>query len=84
MKNVKNRLECAEFQYLRRDFETLNIKESECVSMYFFQNNGGHQQNVLPRIQDVTIVEKILCSLPQIQLCYLINRRIKKYRYAHP
>ena len=41
------RVKRAQLQALRRDFETLQMKEGQSVMSYWL-NNGDQQQNVIP------------------------------------
>ena len=59
------RVKCAQLKALRRDFETLQMKDRESITGYYARTMEisnkmrFHGENM----EDVTIVEKILCSM---------------------
>lgn len=59
------RVKCAQFQALRRDFETLAMKDGESVSSYFARTMEicTRMRFYGEKMKDVTILEKSLRSL---------------------
>ncbi|KAL5577555.1 hypothetical protein UlMin_019254 [Ulmus minor] len=60
------RVKCAHFQGLRRDFETLEMKYGESVTNYCARTMEISKKKMRfhgDKMENVTIVEKILCSL---------------------
>lgn len=69
------RVKKAHLQRLRREFETLEMKDDEGVTEYFgrVMTVSNEMRNLGEEMTDVKVVEKILRSLPEIQLCSMLD-----------
>jgi hypothetical protein len=57
------RVKRAQLQALRKDFETLHMKEGETVSDYFARTLTNKMRFHGEKMSDVTVIEKILRSM---------------------
>jgi len=57
------RVKRAQLQALRKDFKTLHMKEGETVSDYFARTLTNKMRFHGEKMSDVTVIEKILCSM---------------------